>query len=275
MTRFDLTNRTALITGAAGLLGIQHASALLEVGAQVILTDLDLDSLKNLKSRLLGEFDSSQIVTLAMDVTSELDVYTAYNQLKQMEIYVDILVNNAAINPAINGDKSLTSGSRLEEYSLSSWNKEIAVGLTGSFLCSKVFGTSMHSRNVSGVIINICSDLAVIAPDQRLYRNLDLPSDQQPVKPVTYSVIKAGLHGLTRYLSTYWLDSPIRCNSLSPGGVFSNQPEAFVRDISSRVPLGRMAHIDEYRASLQFLASDASSYMTGQNLVVDGGRTVW
>ena len=108
-----------------------------------------------------------------------------------------------------------------------------------------------------------------------MYSNSDLPLDQQPVKPVTYSVIKAGLHGLTRYLSTYWLDTPIRCNSLSPGGIFASQPEDFVMDISSRIPVGRMAHFDEYRASLQFLASDASSYMTGQNLILDGGRSTW
>ena len=133
----------------------------------------------------------------------------------------------------------------------------------------------MVKDNKKGVILNIASDLSVIAPNQGLYRNLNLPEFEQDVKPITYSVIKTGLIGLTRYLSTYWCKEGIRCNALSPGGVFNNQPEEFVEKISKLIPLGRMAKSDEYRSAIQFLCSDASEYLNGQNIVIDGGRSVW
>jgi NAD(P)-dependent dehydrogenase (short-subunit alcohol dehydrogenase family) len=133
----------------------------------------------------------------------------------------------------------------------------------------------VQSSGKGGVILNIASDLSVFAPDQRLYRKVGLPESMQPVKPVTYSVIKAGLVGLTRYLATYWAANGVRANALSPGGVFNEQGEDFVQRLSSLIPLGRMARRDEYRAAIQFLCSDASSYMNGQNIVMDGGRSVW
>ena len=131
------------------------------------------------------------------------------------------------------------------------------------------------ASNGGGVILNIASDLSVIAPDQRLYRRDDRPDNEQPVKPVTYSVIKTGLIGLTRYLATYWAGQGVRVNALSPGGVFAGQPEQFVRRLTQLIPMGRMADVDEYRATVQYLCSDASGYMTGQNIVIDGGRSVW
>jgi NAD(P)-dependent dehydrogenase (short-subunit alcohol dehydrogenase family) len=126
-----------------------------------------------------------------------------------------------------------------------------------------------------GVILNIASDLAVIAPDQRIYRQAGVAEHLQPMKPVTYSVVKSGLVGLARYLATYWADSGVRVNSISPGGVYNGQPEAFVQKLTSLIPMGRMANADEYQGAVLFLVSDASSYMTGHNLVVDGGRTAW
>jgi NAD(P)-dependent dehydrogenase (short-subunit alcohol dehydrogenase family) len=146
------------------------------------------------------------------------------------------------------------------------------VGLTGAFLCSKIIGTEM-ARRKNGVILNVASDLAVIAPDQRLYRNDGLPDDQQPVKPVTYSVVKTALVGLTRYLATYWADAGVRVNAISPGGVFNGQSDEFVTRLSALIPLSRMADVDEYKGAILFLCSDASSYMTGANLVIDGGRS--
>jgi NAD(P)-dependent dehydrogenase (short-subunit alcohol dehydrogenase family) len=131
------------------------------------------------------------------------------------------------------------------------------------------------ARRGRGVIVNVASDLALIAPDQRLYRREGLPEDQQPVKPVTYSVVKTGLIGLTRYLATYWADCGVRANAISPGGVYNGQPDDFVVRLSSLIPLRRMARTDEYQAAIVFLCSDASSYMTGSNLVIDGGRTCW
>jgi NAD(P)-dependent dehydrogenase (short-subunit alcohol dehydrogenase family) len=148
------------------------------------------------------------------------------------------------------------------------------VGLTGAFLCSQIIGSELARRR-RGVIVNVASDLALIAPDQRIYRQGGLPVEQQPVKPVTYSVVKTGLLGLTRYLATYWAEAGVRVNAISPGGVQSGQPEDFVRRLSELIPLGRMANQNEYQAAILFLCSDASSYMTGANLVIDGGRTCW
>ncbi len=272
--KFDLTGKTALITGAAGLLGIEHASALLESGAEVILTDIDLDALINTKHKLAATFDKSNIRTLEMDVTQVKNIHAAARTLHEDCIRVDILVNNAAIDPKVKGGQGIVETSRLENFSIDQWNLQIAVGLTGAFLCSQVFGEAMAKDGRGGVILNISSDLSVIAPDQRLYQKSDLPKNLQPVKPVTYSVIKAGLIGLTKYLSTYWAENDIRCNALSPGGVFNGQDDDFVKRLTSLIPMGRMASSDEYRATVQYLCSDASRYLNGQNIVIDGGRSV-
>ena len=166
------------------------------------------------------------------------------------------------------------SATRFENYALELWNRELAVGLTGAFLCAQVFGAYMAAHG-GGVIVNVASDLGLIAPDQRIYRRPGLSPHEQPVKPVTYSVVKGGLVMLTKYLATYWADAGVRCNALVPGGVFAGQPEDFVERLTNLIPMGRMARRDEYRAALVFLCSDASSYMTGSNLVIDGGRTCW
>ena len=150
----------------------------------------------------------------------------------------------------------------------------MAVGLRGAFLCCQTVGTEMAHRG-RGVILNVASDLALIGPDQRIYRREHLPDHLQPVKPVTYSVVKSGLIGLTRYLATYWAPSGVRVNSISPGGVYNDQPDEFVAKLSGLIPMGRMATLSEYQGAILFLCSDASSYMTGANLVIDGGRTCW
>ena len=168
---------------------------------------------------------------------------------------------------------SLVETSRLENFLLDDWDFQLKVGLTGAMLCSKVFGQEMAKRS-EGVILNIASDLSVFAPDQRLYKKDGLQPDQQPVKPVTYSVIKHGLIGLTKYLATYWADQGVRCNALSPGGVFNGQGDEFVHKLTELVPMKRMASNDEYRGAVQFLCSDASAYMNGQNIVMDGGRSI-
>jgi NAD(P)-dependent dehydrogenase (short-subunit alcohol dehydrogenase family) len=154
------------------------------------------------------------------------------------------------------------------------WEQDIAVGLTGAFLCSRTLGAEMAGVG-RGVILNIGSDLGLIAPDQRLYQKDGSPPDEQPVKPVTYSVVKSGLIGLTRYLATYWADRGVRANLIAPGGVYTDQDHNFVEQLSRLIPLGRMAHHDEYKSSVAFLVSDASSYMNGAILSIDGGRTCW
>ena len=274
-TKFDLTGKTALITGAAGLLGIEHAAALLESGAIVVLTDIDVTALKSAHTHLALHYKTTNIQTKVMDVTNPQSLLRVSEELWADSLRVDILVNNAAIDPKVKGEQGLLETSRLENFPLELWDLQVAVGLTGAFLCSQVFGAAMANDCKGGVILNIASDLSVISPDQRLYRKEGLPDDAQPVKPVTYSVIKAGLIGLTRYVATYWADKNVRCNALSPGGIFNGQDDEFVLRLAKLIPLGRMASKSEYSAAVQFLCSDASRYMNGQNVVMDGGRSVW
>ena len=273
--KFNLSGKTALISGACGLLGMEHASALLESGAQVVLTDIVESTLQTAHTKLARSFEATKIITKVMNVTSPERVRTAAEELWADGFRIDILVNNAAIDPKVKGEQGVLETSRLENFPIDQWNLQVAVGLTGAFLCSQVFGAAMAKDCKGGVILNIASDLSVFSPDQRLYRKDGLPDDMQPVKPVTYSVIKSGLIGLTRYLATYWADKNVRCNALSPGGVLSGQGEEFIQRLEPLIPLGRMASRDEYHAAVQFLCSDASSYMNGQNVVMDGGRSVW
>jgi len=273
--KFSLENKTAVVTGAGGLLGQKHCEALLELGASVILTDINITNLENTKKNLQDKYKDSNIMHLEMDVSSETSILKVSDQISRNKKRVDILINNAAINPTQSSIKITKNSSRLENFDITQWDKEVSVGLTGAFLCSKVFGGRMAKDHKGGVILNIASDLSVIAPDQRLYEVSDLADGSQPVKPITYSVIKSGLVGLTKYLSTYWLKEGIRANALSPGGVYDGQNEEFVNKLTSLIPMGRMASDDEYIGAIQFLCSDASSYMTGQNLIIDGGRSIW
>lgn len=276
MKNFNLKNKVAIITGSAGFFGPQHAEALLEIGAKVILTDINKKNLLNTISKSkLKKYSREILIPLVMDVTSEISIKKVIHTLLKKNIIPDIIINNAAVDPKVNSNYLTLNGSRLENFSLDQWNHELFVGLTGAFLVSKIFGSTLVNSNKPGVILNIASDLSVIAPDQRLYQQDGLDFMHQPVKPVTYSVIKAGLVGLTKYLSTYWAASNIRCNALSPGGMYFNQSDDFVKKINKLIPMERMARYGEYKAAIQFLCSDASSYMTGQNIVIDGGRSVW
>jgi NAD(P)-dependent dehydrogenase (short-subunit alcohol dehydrogenase family) len=271
---FDLSGRTALITGAAGLLGREHAAALLACGATVVLTDVSDNGLVAATAALDDGTGAGRIATYVMDVARPESVRAVAGRLEAAGRRIDILINNAAIDPKVAGN-GVVETSRLESFPIEQWDLQLSVGLTGAFLCSQVIGTAMARDGKGGVILNIASDLSVFAPDQRLYRKPGLDEARQPVKPVTYSVIKTGLIGLTRYLATYWADRGIRANALSPGGVYVGQGEEFVQRLTSLIPLGRMAKPDEYRAAVQFLCSDASAYLNGQNIVMDGGRSVW
>lgn len=261
-----------MITGAAGLLGEMHAEAVAEAGGLPVLLDLRAAAAEEVVRRVK---DRHRVDAWALegDVTKPESMTDACRQVIKRCGRVDVLVNNAAIDAKVKAEGTV-EGSRFEYFPLERWQQEIAVGLTGAMLCSQAFGAEM-ARSRSGVIVNISSDLGLIGPDQRLYRKPELPDDLQPVKPVTYSVIKHGLIGLTRYLATYWAEKGIRVNALAPGGVRTDQPEDFVQKLSSLIPLGRMAKRDEYKGALVFLASEASSYMTGTTLVVDGGRSCW
>ena len=272
MNKFNLIKKTALITGSSGLLGVEHTMALLEQGAAVVMTDVNEKSLVSAYNSLLNANNKDRLFCKVMDVTSKESIQDVADELQKDGINIDILINNAAIDPKVQAD-SVVETSRLENFSVDDWDFQLGVGLTGAMLCSKIFGTIM-AQNGNGVILNIASDLSVFAPDQRLYKKDDLQPEQQPVKPVTYSVIKHGLIGLTKYLATYWADRGVRCNALSPGGVFNGQGEEFVQKLTNLIPMNRMASKDEYRGAVQFLCSDASAYMNGQNIVMDGGRSV-
>jgi NAD(P)-dependent dehydrogenase (short-subunit alcohol dehydrogenase family) len=271
-TLFDLTGRVAIISGGMGLLGQQHAEAIASAGGIPVLADIRLDDVTPQNADWAKRFGSAACAIQA-DITQPVDVQALLDSVLARYGRVDILINNAANNPKMENQAEVEF-SRLEVFPLQQWQADLAVGLTGAFLCSQIIGSEM-ARRKRGVIVNVASDLAVIAPDQRLYRQPGLPEDRQPVKPVTYSVVKTGLIGLTRYLATYWAEAGVRVNAISPGGVYNGQPEAFVQRLANLIPLGRMAHIQEYQGAIIFLCSDASSYMTGTNLVVDGGRTCW
>ncbi len=275
LDKFRLENKNVLITGAAGLLGKEHASAILEVGGKVILTDVTKKKLEDTKKILSSQFNPNSILISKMDVTKKEDILKVSKDLSKSKIRVDVLINNAAINPKVGKKLNPTKKLRFENFSSEDWNLELDVGLKGAFFCSQIFGTKMASDSKGGVILNISSDLSVISPDQRIYQLKGISEDNQPVKPVTYSVIKNGLIGLTKYVATYWSLKGVRCNALSPGGVLTDQDNEFIKKLNRLIPLGRMASKDEYRSTVQYLCSEASSYVNGQNIVVDGGRTIW
>jgi len=272
LARFDLSGRIAVITGGAGLLGPRHANAIASAGGVPVLVDLHADRAASLAADL-QRTHGVPAIGLGVDITSPRAVEAMLDEVLSRYGRVDILVNNAANNPKVE-DAGNVAFSRLENFPLGQWEADLAVGLTGAFLCSQIVGRELARRG-GGAIVNISSEYGMIAPDQRLYRLGGIPEDQQPVKPVTYTVVKAGIMGLTSYLATYWATEGVRCNTLTVGGVFNGQPDEFVARAASRIPMARMANTDEYEGAIVFLCSDASSFMTGANLVVDGGKTCW
>jgi len=270
---FSLKGKVIVITGAAGLLGQKHAEAIAAYGGNPILLDLSKDVVEVMAKKLNKQY-AVKSAGFAVDITNELQVERNAAYLIDQYGKIDGLVNNAANNPKVESteDKKF---SRLENFSLDVWNQDIAVGLTGAFLCAKHYGFQISKNPEGGSIVNISSDLGLIAPDQRLYARQGLLEDQQPVKPVTYSVVKTGLIGLTRYLATYWADKNLRCNAICPGGVENGQSVDFLEKVSFRIPMSRLAEVDEYQGTLLWMLSDASSYLNGAVIPVDGGRTTW
>lgn len=269
---FDLHDRVAILTGGAGLLGREYAVALAEAGAHVVIADIDGQAADRLATKVT-ERSGVEALGTETDVSSKPSVEVMVAQTLGVFGRVDILINNAALDPKFDVERAGEHVNAFEDYPLEFWNQGLAVNLTGMFLCAQAVAWPMLAQG-KGVIVNVSSTYGLVGPDQRLYEQDD-PKAPNRYKPVVYSVTKSAVLGLTRYLATYWGGKNIRVNALTPGGVFSGHDEDFVRRYSYRTPLGRMARRNEYCGALLFLVSDASSYMTGANLVVDGGWTAW
>lgn len=269
---FRLDNRVAVITGGSGRLGVQHAEAIAEAGGIPILWDLDEEGAQREAARIREHYHVP-CTGMGIDITNKDAIANGVALVRARYARIHILINNAANDPKPQRGAA-GEWSRFEQFAEGIWEKDLAVGLKGAFLCSQCIGTHLAEEN-GGVILNMSSDLGLIAPNQSLYRREGLAEADQPVKPVTYSVVKHGLIGLTRYLATYWADRNVRVNAICPGGIFDGQSDDFVARLTKLIPLGRMARRDEYRATVLFLVSDASSYMTGSVVSVDGGRTCW
>lgn len=271
--KFDLTGRVAVVTGGVGLLGAEFCRTLAEAGAAVAVVDLNAEA----AARTAGALAQAGYRALAVptDITQPESVNTMVKKVVSGFGRLDILVNSAALDPKFDPEavaKGIAPGS-FEEYPLEQWNAALNVNLTGMFLVTQACVKQMIAQGKKGSIINICSTYGLNGPDQRIYRK---PDGSQPAfKPVFYTVTKAGVLGFTKYLAAYYMETEIRVNALTPGGVFNNHDETFVKNYSAKTILGRMAHKDEMNGGLLFLACDASSYMTGNNLVVDGGWTAW
>ncbi len=257
---FSLKNRCALVTGGAGLLGEMHCEAIIESGGTAIVADFNYEQAVKISEKINKKFNTNSAFPVYLDV---LDV-NSINQVVLDFPQIDILINNAAKNPKV--EKNAMAESSFENMTIDQWRDGMDTTLDGAFLCSQILCKKFVADG-KGVIVNISSDLGVIAPDQRIYSS--------GKKPITYSVSKFGLIGMTKYLATYYADKNIRVNSISPGGVYNNQPKEFVDKLTNLIPMGRMARKDEYKGAIVFLCSDASSYMTGENVVMNGGRAAW
>jgi len=270
LDRFRITGKVAIVTGGAGLLGAAHCQALAQAGGIVVIADIDGEAADRIAA-LVRQDSDGQAVAIRTDVTDPTSVDSLVDQTLKRFGRIDILVNNAALDPKFDPASAASHSARFEDFPLDLWEHSLRVNVTGMFLCAQAVAKPMLAAG-RGTIVNICSTYGLVGPDQRLYeREGQLPQ----FKPVAYSVSKAAALGLTRYLATYFAGKGIRVNALTPGGVYADHDDEFVKRYSARTVLGRMAEREEISAALLFLASEASSYMTGANLVVDGGWTAW
>jgi NAD(P)-dependent dehydrogenase (short-subunit alcohol dehydrogenase family) len=276
LQKFALTGRVAIVTGGPGLLGSEFCRTLAEAGARVVIADINAQAVSQLASSLIQA--GYHAMGVATDITQPESVQNLVDETLSTFGRLDILVNSAALDPKFD-PKALAEMAKqgsvtgaFEDYPLDAWKAALDVNLTGIFLCCQAAVKPMLALGKKGSIINICSTYGLTGPDQRIYQR---DGQQSSFKPIYYSVTKAGVLGLTHYLSAYYAGTDIRVNALTPGGVYNDHDETFLKAYSARTIMGRMANKDEMNGALLFLASDASSYMTGSNLVVDGGWTAW
>jgi NAD(P)-dependent dehydrogenase (short-subunit alcohol dehydrogenase family) len=270
--KFDLTGRVAVVTGGVGLLGAEFCRTLAEAGAAVAVVDLNGSASQATADSLTNS--GYKALALPTDITQPDSVTSAVENVLSTFGRLDILVNSAALDPKFDPEainKGITPGA-FEDYPLDLWNSALNVNLTGMFLMTQACVKPMIEQGKKGSIINICSTYGLNGPDQRIYIK---EGQRVAFKPIYYTVTKAGVMGFTKYLAAYYAETEIRVNALTPGGVFNNHEDYFVKNYSAKTILGRMAKKDEMNGALLFLASDASSYMTGNNVVVDGGWTAW
>lgn len=267
----DLAGQVSILTGGAGLLGREYAAALAGAGVHVVVADIDGDGARRVAAGV-SQRTGVRALGLHVDVADKAAVHAMVAETLSTFGRLDSLVNNAALDPKFDPEHGHTHVNAFEDYPLDLWNRSLAVNLTGMFLCAQAVAPAMLSRG-AGAIVNVSSIYGLVGPDQRLYETgADGP---RVYKPVDYTVTKSAVLGLTKYLATYWAGKNIRVNTLTLGGVFNDHDEGFTARYTARVPLGRMAAQDEYCGSLLFLLSSSSSYMTGSNLVADGGWTAW
>ena len=271
---FDLTGQVAIITGGAGMLGMQHAAAIASAGGHVVIADLSHEAVIRSADDIASRYQV-EALGVQVDVTEKAEVEGLAATVSRRFGRIDILINYAALTVRAGGEERADYFAPFEEYPLDLWEKALRVNLTGAFLCCQAVGKIMVARQ-SGVILNVASDVGTISPDHRIYEGaLDAQTGKAFNTPVAYATTKAALINFTRYLATYWASQGIRVNCISPGGVYAGHDAQFVKNLVERIPLGRMARVDEYQGAILFLVSAASSYMTGANLIVDGGRTAW
>jgi len=262
----------AVVTGGVGLLGAEFCRTLAEGGAAVAVVDLNASASQQIADTLTK--NGHHAVSITADITRPDSVKAMVEKTVSNLGRLDILVNSAALDPKFDPDaiqKGIAPGA-FEDYPLEQWNAAMNVNLTGTFLVTQACVKQMLAQGKKGSIINICSTYGLNGPDQGIYIK---DGERVAYKPVYYTVTKAGVMGFTKYLAAYYAGTEIRVNALTPGGVFNQHEDYFVKNYSARTILGRMANKDEMNGALLFLASDASSYMTGNNLVVDGGWTAW
>lgn len=275
LNRLNIKGKVCVVTGGGGLIGMKHSEAILEGGGIPVLLDIVSTGMERVKKSLKEEYGDDIVVeTYVTDITDRNKLVAVREDLMKKYGHVDVLINNAANNPKVEGGSKNLGAIRFHNFPVEMWNQDIAVGLTGAFLCAQVFGEQMEKQN-KGVVLNISSDYGIIAPDQRIYRKEGVPEDEQTVKPVSYSVVKHAIIGLTKYLAVYWAQKGIRVNTLCPASLSNGQDDEFVSKISQLIPLGRMSNPDEYVCTILYMISDATTYMTGATVILDGGRTIW